>query len=114
MSICGLIIAKGNSRRFPNKNIADFKGKPMFQWNLEKCLKIFSRTYVSSDNKYILELSEELGAIPITRPQELCGETSNIKVYQHAITFMNGVDGIVAVQANSPTIKSKIIQNAKK
>jgi len=85
----------------------------MFQWNVEKCLNIFSRTYVSSDSKYILDLAEELGAIPILRPEELCGDAPNIEVYKHALQFMNGVDGIVAVQANSPTINSKIIQNAK-
>ncbi|OFW54469.1 MAG: hypothetical protein A2163_07180 [Actinobacteria bacterium RBG_13_35_12] len=86
----------------------------MFLWNVEKCLRIFSRTYVSSDDKFILEEAENAGAIPIKRPVELCGDTPNILVYQHAIKFMNGVDGIVAVQVNSPTVKSKLIQEAKK
>jgi CMP-N-acetylneuraminic acid synthetase len=86
----------------------------MFLWNVEKCLKIFSRTYVSSDDDWILSEAENAGAIPIKRPIELCGDTPNIPVYQHALTFMNGVDGIVAVQANSPTIKSKLIMEAKR
>jgi len=110
----GLIIAKGGSKRLPGKNRLDFRGKPMFLWNVEKCLKIFSRTFVSSDNDWILSEAENAGAIPIKRPAELCGETPNITVYQHALTFMNGVDGIVAVQANSPTIKSKLIMEAKR
>jgi CMP-N-acetylneuraminic acid synthetase len=112
-SLVGLIIARGNSKRLPEKNRLPFKGKPMFIWNVEKCLKIFSRVYVSSDDEWILEEAENIGAIPIKRPTELC-EGPNIPVYQHALQFMNGVDGIIAVQANSPTINSKIIQNVKR
>ena len=85
----------------------------MFLVNTKKCLKIFSRTFVSSDDDWILEEAEDAGAIPIKRPIELCGDTPNIPVYQHALQFMNGVDGIVAVQSNSPTINSKIIENVK-
>lgn len=85
----------------------------MFLWNVGKCLKIFPRVYVSSEDEWILEEAEDAGAIPIKRPLELCGETPNIPVYQHALEFMNGVDGIVAVQCNSPTINSKLIENAK-
>jgi hypothetical protein len=85
----------------------------MFLVNTKKCLKIFSRTFVSSDDDWILNEAEDAGAIPIKRPSELCGDTPNIPVYQHALQFMNGVDGIVAVQSNSPTINSKIIENAK-
>ncbi len=86
----------------------------MFAWNMLKCLKIFSRTYVSSDDNFILDYAEEKGAIPIKRPKELCGDVPNILVYQHAIQFMNGVDGIVAIQANSPTINAKLIIYAKR
>ena len=113
-SLVALIIAKGKSKRLPEKNRKEFRGKPMFLWNVEKCLKIFSRTYVSSDDDWILSEAENAGAIPIKRGEELCGDIPNITVYQHALTFMNGVDGIVAVQANSPTVKSKLIMEGKR
>ena len=109
----GLILAKGSSRRLPAKNRRDFHGVPMYLVNTKKCLRIFSRVCVSSDNSWILEGAEDAGAIPIKRPQELCGDVPNIPVYQHALGFMNGVDGIVAVQCNSPTINSKLIEQAK-
>jgi CMP-N-acetylneuraminic acid synthetase len=112
-SLAALIIAKGSSKRLPNKNKLDFNGKPMFQWNVEKCLRIFSRVYVSSDDSYILETAEWIGAIPIKRDQDLCGDVPNIPVYRHALQYMNGVDGIVAVQANSPTISSNLIRISK-
>lgn len=112
-SICALIIAKGSSKRLPNKNKVDFNGMPMFLVNTKKCLKIFSRVYVSSDDQFILDEAEWNGAIPIKRGEELCGDIPNIPVYQHALGYMNGVDGIVAVQSNSPTISSKLIETTK-
>lgn len=85
----------------------------MFLVNTKKCLKIFSRTFVSSDDDWILDRAEEVGAIPIKRPQELCGDTPNIPVYRHALQFMNGVDNIVAIQVNSPTLDTRLIYNVK-
>lgn len=85
----------------------------MFLVNLEKCLKIFDQVYVSSDSQYILDRAEAAGAIPILRGEELCGDTPNIPVYQHALKHMRDVDSIVAVQVNSPTIDINTIALAK-
>lgn len=111
-----LIIAKGNSRRLKNKNWLDFNGKPMFAWNVIKCVKIFKQVYVSSDSEYILRKANQLGAIPIKRPLELCQEgVPNIPVYLHAYDEMNPKpDIIVSVQANSPTLKEWRIEEVKK
>lgn len=117
----GLIIVKKNSRRLANKNWIDFgenwQGgpKPMFQWNLEKCLKIFKKVYVNSDYDYILEVAANLGAIPIKRPLPLCGnKIPNIPIYQYSLEQMKPEpDIIVAIQANSPTIKTHLIKEAK-
>jgi pseudaminic acid cytidylyltransferase len=114
VSLVGLILAKGQSKRLPGKNRIPFRGVPLFLVNTEKCLKVFPRVYVSSEDPWILGEAEDAGAIPIKRPIELCGDTPNIPVYQHALQFMNGVDGIVAVQANSPTVKSGLILKAKR
>lgn len=81
----------------------------MFLWNLEKCLNVFERVFVSSDDPEILHLAWKAGAIVITREDELCGDTPNIPVYQHALQFMGDVDGIVAVQANSPGVDENLI-----
>ncbi len=86
----------------------------MFLVNVEKCLRIFGRVYVSSDSDEILDLASGVGAIPIKRGLELCGDIPNIPVYQHAIRQMGQTDAIVAVQANSPTIDSNLIALVKK
>lgn len=108
MPLHALILAKSKSNRLPGKNSLDFKGKPMFVENIKKCIRIFDKVYVSSDSQVILDQARAAGAIPIWRPQKLCGDTPNIPVYRHALDKMGECD-IVAVQANSPTIKPETI-----
>lgn len=114
----GLLLVKQNSKRLKNKNTLPINGKPMWQVNTEKCLEIFDKTYISSDSDEILKQAEDLGAIPIKRGEELCGDTPNITVYKHALeeiecTYFDTPDAIVAVQANSPTIDKDIINRVK-
>lgn len=111
--IAGLLLVKSDSGRLRDKNTLMFHGKPMFLWNVEKCVDIFDKVYVSSDDDDILDWADSRGAIAIKRPKELCGDTPNIPVYKHAIEFMGDVDAIVAVQANSPTVNSGIIEKIK-
>jgi len=82
----------------------------MFLVNVKKCLKIFKKVYVSSDDVGILIKAKKAGAIPIFREEGLCGDTPNIPVYQHALKQMRKPRGVVAVQANSPTIKEETIR----
>lgn len=110
MKTVGLILAKRHSKRLPNKNILSFNFEPMFLTNVRKCLKIFDKVYVSSDDEGMLEDASEVGAICILRPKELAGDTPNIPVYQHAMKEMN-CDAFVAVQANSPNIEPGIIES---
>ena len=109
VNLSALILAKSDSKRLPNKNLRPLCGKPMFLWNVEKCVGIFEKTYVSSDSDEILRLAKQAKAIPLERPKELCGETPNIPVYQYCWSQMGHPDGIIAVQANSPTIDRRLI-----
>lgn len=115
----GLILAKSQSKRLPNKNTLDFHGVPMFVINLKKCLDIFDEVYVSSDDIGILTTTMKYGARTILRSEKLCGDTPNITVYKHAIEeiekyYDSDIEAIVAVQANSPTVSPDIIKQAKK
>ena len=113
--IVGLMIVKKDSRRLKDKNWMDFKGKPMFQWNLEKCLRIFEKVYISSDYDFILDRALDLGAVPIKRPLELCREgVPSVPVFKHAYSkMMVKPNIIISVQGNSPTIKERLIKEAK-
>lgn len=108
--LSALILAKSESKRLKNKNMLPFNGKPMFLTNVEKCLKLLDKVYVSSDSEDILDWADSRGAIAIKRGEELCGDVPNIPVYRHAVQFMGEIDGIVAVQANSPNIDIEVIK----
>jgi len=108
------MLVKENSNRLPGKNTKDFHGKPMFVWNLQKCLSIFDRVYVSSDSHAILNTARLHGAKGIHRGEELCGDCPDIPVYQHAIEHLENVSGVVAVHANNPTIEKNLITMVKK
>lgn len=104
------MLVKEKSKRLPGKNTKLFKGKPMFLWNLEKCLSVFDDVYVSSDSYEILQLASKHGAIAIHRGEELCGDVPDIPVFQHALSKMpKEVTGVVAVHANNPTIDRNLI-----
>lgn len=107
------MIVKGKSKRLPRKNLREFKGEPMFLHNLKKCLDIFPEVYVSSESDEVLSLAWNAGAKTIKRPEELCGETPDIPVFQHALEQIDA-DGIVAVHANNPCIKKELISLCKK
>ena len=111
MRIAAIMLIKKNSKRLLNKNWRCYRGKPMFQWNLEKCLMLFNEVYVSSDDDRILDMAEALGAIGIRRPPELL-EATNIECYQHVAKTMK-CDAFVAVQANSPDLRTTLIQYTK-
>lgn len=85
----------------------------MFLWNVEKCLKIFDKVFVSSDSQEILDLASTAGAIPILRGEDLCGEVPDVPVFRHAFKQMWDCDGIVAVHANNPLIDEKLIRQVK-
>lgn len=108
MKICGLILAKKESSRLINKNWRYYKGKPMYQWNLEKCLMVFDEVFISSDDNIILEKAISMGAFAITRPKELL-EATNIACYQHAMKYIDA-DAFVAVQVNSPEVSIRKIK----
>lgn len=107
------MLAKGTSKRLPGKNLKEFNGKPTFLWNVEKCLKLFKRVYVSSDSDEILQIAKDAGAIPIKRGEDLCGDVPDIPVYQHAFQEMGDVFGVVAVHANNPTIRPELIERTR-
>jgi len=111
MEIAGLLLVKKESGRLKNKNWRVYKGKPMFVWNLEKCLLVFNEVYVSSDSDVILDKAKQMGAFTIKRPEDLL-EATNIEVYKHAQKIMQ-TDAFVAVQANSPETGVRLIKYAK-
>ncbi|MBI9079230.1 MAG: acylneuraminate cytidylyltransferase family protein [Pseudodesulfovibrio sp.] len=75
--VIALIPARGGSKRFPRKNIAPFKGRPVIANTIEEAFKtnLFERIVVSTDDSEIATIAENFGAQTTRRPDNLAGDT---------------------------------------
>lgn len=74
-----IIPARGGSKRIPEKNIRNFKGKPMIAWSIEAAIasKLFDHIVVSTDDQRISEVARQFGAeTPFMRPPQNFRTTS--------------------------------------
>lgn len=65
-----IILARGGSKRIPNKNIIDFFGKPLLAWTIEAALEtnLFETVLVSTESEQIAEVALKYGAkVPFIR-----------------------------------------------
>ena len=77
-----IIPARGGSKRFPHKNIALLRGKPLLAYAIESAREsgVFACVCVSSDDDEILTVAREYGAdLPLKRSAELASDTVQVK-----------------------------------
>ncbi len=113
--VIGVMIAKGASLRLPSKNRRSFHGRPLFHWNLAKLVHLLpGAVYFDSDTPDMLEEAKALGAIPLRRPEHLCGhEVPSVPLFQNIVQQLPFEPGaVVNVQANSPSCTTAVIRNA--
>lgn len=117
LNIVGLILARGGSKRIPNKNIKQLGGKPLIAWTIETAIlsEAFSKVIVSTDCADIAQVALEYGAeVPWLRPSEFStDESSSIDAVLHATNWMTqqgmNVDGVMLLQPTSPFRAKKTI-----
>lgn len=107
--IAAVIAARAGSRALPNKNLADFCGRPLLQWSIEQASVAngVGSVWVSSDSEEILRTAAAAGAQTIRRPNELSGDdASSETAWAHALdrieVELGKVDTLLALQATSP------------
>lgn len=116
MKVLSIIPARGGSKGIPRKNIVNLNGKPLISWTIEASLasKYINKTIVSSEDKEILEISEEFGAIPFQRDESLAGDF--VKTELVLLDVLNKLedkfDYLVLLQATSPLRNSLHIDEA--
>tara|TARA_R100000049_G_C1925034_1_gene69575 strand:+ start:386 stop:1102 length:717 start_codon:yes stop_codon:yes gene_type:complete len=76
MSVLAVIPARGGSKTIPKKNLKELGGKPLVAWMIEAALAAPSvdAVVVSSDSEDILQMAEQAGAFPETRPSDISGD----------------------------------------
>ena len=117
--ILSVIPARGGSKGFPRKNIANLAGIPLIAWTIKASLnsKYITKTIVSSDDKEILEVSIKYGAEIIRRPDDLANDTATSEsVVKHAIDYLKSIeevfDIVILLQPTSPFRDYMDIDNA--
>ena len=111
--VVGVMIAKRDSTRLPNKNRLDFNGKPLFEWNLKKMVAIFDRVVFDSDCPQMLLAASQLGAEPHARVKSLLGhDVPSIPIFESILDDIKNVKNIINVQANSPNVSEALIKKA--
>ena len=117
--IAAIIPARGGSKGFPQKNIADLCGHPLIGWSISQSLnsEFIGSTWVTSDSQSILDISKTYGANTIKRPIEFSSDTSSSEsAWIHAIDYLYTkgfeFDVIVGMQCTSPVRETKDLDNA--
>jgi len=112
-----IIPARGGSKRIINKNIIDFKGKPMIAWTIEAAIKskLFDKVIVSTDSENIKNISIKYGAaVPFLR-NETADDHSPVSLAtiealrQSENHFKEKYDNIVQLMANCPIRNHELI-----
>ena len=115
-SVLAVILARGGSKRLPNKNILNLVGKPMIAWSIEAGLnsKYIDKVVVSSDSDKILTISKKYGADIIKRPNELANDAAtSFDAIKHTIENVDDFfDYVILLQPTSPLRNYKHIKEA--
>ncbi len=103
-TVLGVIPARGGSKRFPGKNIAQFRGRPLIAWTILAAQKSrFIDTLICSTDHIDIELVALVhGCKVIRRPLELATDTAKSEdVLRHALSLLPH-DYVVLLQPTSP------------
>ncbi|MFC1835971.1 cytidylyltransferase domain-containing protein [Thermodesulfobacteriota bacterium] len=116
-----LIGARGESRRFPGKNIVALMGKPLIAWTIEAALQsgVLGSVLVSTDDESIAQLARKWGAeTPFLRPSQLAGdESQSVEMAIHAIQWLESNRGekpeyVMLLQPTSPLRTAEDVDEA--
>lgn len=101
-----IIPARGNSKRFPRKNLAMLKGIPLIAHtiNAAKESGVFGAIIVSSEDEEILDVAKKYGVEGALRPEELSGDRVPIAdVCLHVLKEYTGNDASEIFAMLQPT-----------
>jgi len=120
MITLAIVLARGNSKGIPRKNVTLIGGKPLIQYTIAAAREAASvdRIVVSTDSDEIAEVALAAGAeVPFRRPAELSGDAApSIDGILHAVSWFEiagyAPDAVVLLQPTSPFRTSTDIDDA--
>lgn len=118
MKINAFIFARGGSKGLPRKNIKLLAGKPLIQYSIETAKKLnVDNVFVSTEDKEIAYIAEQLGAIVIQRPIELATDsTPEWLAWRHAVNYVTqnygAFDLFISLPTTSPLRSAEDVNKA--
>lgn len=116
MNIISIITARGGSKGIPRKNVKLLNNKPLIYYSIASSLncELIKNTYVTTEDKEIMELSLKYGSEIIKRPEKLSqDESSSVDVILHALDYLEDKKELpnffVLLQPTSPLRTSEDI-----
>lgn len=116
-----IILARGGSKRIPNKNIIEFCGRPMISWTIEAALKsnCYERVVVSTDCENIASIARENGAfVPFLRKQEADDMATSSQATIYTLNRLKSIgitsEFVTQLMPNCPLRSQKCIQEFNK
>jgi YrbI family 3-deoxy-D-manno-octulosonate 8-phosphate phosphatase len=110
-----IIPARGGSQGIIDKNLQSVHGVPLVVRAIRSCREslLVERVYVSTDSERIASVAESHGARVVRRPRDLASDTASSEdALSHALGEIPDADTVVFVQATSPFIDSRDIDQA--
>jgi CMP-N-acetylneuraminic acid synthetase len=112
MKTVAVILARGNSKGMPGKNLIQLNKRPMLTYTIEAAVMAdgIDETWVSTDSKRIAAVAEEWGAKVLMRPDEY--STDEATSESALLHFAENVefDQMVFIQPTSPLLTSQHIE----
>src|SRR3990167_461275 len=118
--VIALIPARGGSKSIPRKNLQVVGGKPLIVHSIEvaRLCPVIDRTFVSTDDAEIANVSTDAGAEVIPRPSCLADDwTTDHPVFLHALAMLDAAehirpDLIVHLRPTHPAREMGVIERA--
>lgn len=114
--LVALIPLRGGSKSIPDKNVRPIAGKPLCAWVLEAATAsgLFDKVIVSTDSQRIAEVVDglELGVEILDRPPSLATDTASTESVMLHLADQVDFDVLVTIQATSPLLTAKDLQDA--
>uniref|UniRef100_A0AB39JFD5 Acylneuraminate Cytidylyltransferase Family Protein n=1 Tax=Florenciella sp. virus SA2 TaxID=3240092 RepID=A0AB39JFD5_9VIRU len=121
VEILCIIPARSGSKGIHNKNIMDFKGKPLLAWSIEQAqnCKYNMKIVVSTDSQEYANIAINYGAeVPFLRPNNISDDLStDFEFINHCVEWLKNnenynSDIILQLRPTSPTRKIEDINKA--
>jgi len=102
-----LILARGGSKRVPNKNILKIGKYPLIAFPIMAAIKLGHDVYVSTDSIKIRNVAKKYGAKVIDRPPHLSTSSSlDIDAFRHFVSETGIIEDILHLRATTPLVNN--------